>query len=50
MHTRAKRSTEMMKQKYIPPEICIVLFSQEDIITASGNPGIELPDDVWTDI
>ena len=50
MHIRIKRSTEMMKQEYIPPEISIVLFAQEDIITASGDPGIELPDDVWTDI
>lgn len=35
------------KEKYITPKTEIIQFEQEDIITTSGNGGIELPDHIW---
>lgn len=38
------------KQKFAVPDIEIIVFPKEDIITASGdggNEGIELPDHEW---
>jgi len=39
------KEVDLMKEKFIPAEIDIVVFETEDIITASGP--IDLPDDEW---
>ncbi len=49
-----KRSNAMeLKKTYSFPEIMMLTFSQEDIITISTEPttgGIELPDDIWANV
>ena len=35
----------MENQKYIEPEMEVIMFDTQDVITTSG--GIELPDDEW---
>lgn len=49
-----KRSNAMeLKKTYSSPEIMMLTFSQEDIITISTEPttgGIELPDDIWVNV
>lgn len=35
------------KKEFVSPRVEIIQFEQEDMITTSGDGGIELPDDDW---